>query len=148
MYQRGRRLGKVEDAVGRAELQKNVVVVGILSVLGRFLLRDSGFWRCAISYLRPVKSRLQCYFAPISLRINQFCCCMQKMVNAIKGLFISCDIPMAQFIINMNASLPASQRFILHILDDTHMFVQPHFGEMIKSRISEFRDQNTYEKPA
>ncbi|CAA7399841.1 unnamed protein product [Spirodela intermedia] len=69
------------------------------------------------------------------------------MVNAIKGLFITCDIPMAQFIINFNASLPASQKFILQILDDTHLFVQPHAGEMIKSRMSEFREQNTYEKP-
>ncbi|KAG0474699.1 hypothetical protein HPP92_014385 [Vanilla planifolia] len=71
-----------------------------------------------------------------------------KMVNAIKGLFISCDIPMAQFIVNLNASLPASQRFIVHMLDNTHMFVQPHVADMIRSKISEFRDQNTYEKPA
>ncbi|WJX57786.1 hypothetical protein P8452_43309 [Trifolium repens] len=33
------------------------------------------------------------------------------------GVFISCDIPMAQYIINMNASLPASDKFIIHILD-------------------------------
>ncbi|XP_077235546.1 general transcription and DNA repair factor IIH subunit TFB5-like [Tasmannia lanceolata] len=70
------------------------------------------------------------------------------MVNAIKGLLISCDIPMAQFIVNMNAALPASQKFIVHILDSTHMFVQPHVAEMIRSRIAEFRDQNSYEKPA
>ncbi|KDP25584.1 hypothetical protein JCGZ_20740 [Jatropha curcas] len=70
------------------------------------------------------------------------------MVNATKGLFVSCDIPMAQFIINMNASLPASQKFIIHILDNTRLFVQPHAAEMIRSAISEFRDQNSYEKPA
>ncbi|XP_022152732.1 RNA polymerase II transcription factor B subunit 5 [Momordica charantia] len=69
------------------------------------------------------------------------------MVNAIKGLFISCDVPMAQFIINYNASLPASQRFIIHILDNTHMFVQPQVAGMIQNAISEFRDQNSYEKP-
>ncbi|URD76206.1 Transcription factor TFIIH complex subunit Tfb5 [Musa troglodytarum] len=69
------------------------------------------------------------------------------MVNAMKGLLISCDVPMAQFIISFNASLPPSQRFILHVLDNTHMFVQPHVAEMIRSKISEFRDQNTYEKP-
>ena len=28
------------------------------------------------------------------------------------------------------------------------MFVQPHVAEMIRSKIAEFRDQNTYEKPA
>lgn len=54
---------------------------------------------------------------------------------------------MAQFIINFNASLPASHKFILQILDDTHLFVRPDVGEMIKSRMSEFREQNTYEKP-
>ncbi|KAF5201118.1 General transcription and dna repair factor iih subunit tfb5 [Thalictrum thalictroides] len=70
------------------------------------------------------------------------------MVNATKGLLISCDIPMAQFIINMNASLPASQRFIIHVLDNTHLFVQPNVEQMIRSAISEFRDQNSYEKPA
>ncbi|KAK4761573.1 hypothetical protein SAY87_029457 [Trapa incisa] len=70
------------------------------------------------------------------------------MVNATKGLFISCDIPMAQFIINYNASLPASQKFIIRALDNTHLFVQPHAAEMIRSAISQFREQNSYEKPA
>ncbi|XP_050228631.1 general transcription and DNA repair factor IIH subunit TFB5 [Mercurialis annua] len=70
------------------------------------------------------------------------------MVNATKGLFISCDIPMAQFIINMNASLPTSQKFIIHVLDGTHLFVQPHVAEMIRTAIGEFRDQNSYEKPS
>ncbi|TVT99662.1 hypothetical protein EJB05_34454 [Eragrostis curvula] len=69
------------------------------------------------------------------------------MVNAIKGLFISCDVPMAQFIVNLNASMPASERFIVHMLDPTHMFVQPHVAEFIRSKIAEFRDQNSYEKP-
>ncbi|GAV70360.1 Tbf5 domain-containing protein [Cephalotus follicularis] len=70
------------------------------------------------------------------------------MVNATKGLLITCDIPMAQFIINLNNSLPASQKFIIHILDGTHLFVQPHMAEMIRSAVAEFRDQNSYEKPA
>ncbi|GMP96025.1 hypothetical protein CsSME_00044849 [Camellia sinensis var. sinensis] len=74
--------------------------------------------------------------------------CSYIMVNVIKGQFISCDIPMAQFIINMNKSLPTSQKFIIHVLDNTHLFVQPHATEMIRSAIAEFRDQNSYEKPA
>ncbi|OMO97405.1 Cornichon [Corchorus capsularis] len=61
---------------------------------------------------------------------------------------IFCDIPMAQFIINLNASMPASQKFIIHVLDTTHFFVQPHVAEMIRSAISTFREQNSYEKPA
>ncbi|XP_057477907.1 general transcription and DNA repair factor IIH subunit TFB5 [Actinidia eriantha] len=70
------------------------------------------------------------------------------MVNAVKGLLISCDIPMAQFIINMDNLLPASQKFIIHVLDNTHLFVQPHVTEMIRSAIAEFREQNSYEKPS
>ncbi|XP_074341681.1 general transcription and DNA repair factor IIH subunit TFB5-like [Apium graveolens] len=70
------------------------------------------------------------------------------MVNIIKGLYISCDIPMAQFIINMNAALPQSQKFILHVLDDTHLFVRSDMAGSIREKISEFREQNTYEKPA
>lgn len=64
------------------------------------------------------------------------------------GFVLCSDIPMAQFIINLNASLPASQKFIIHVLDGTHLFVQPHAAEMIRSAVSEFRDQNSYEKPA
>ncbi|KAG8382352.1 hypothetical protein BUALT_Bualt05G0068400 [Buddleja alternifolia] len=70
------------------------------------------------------------------------------MVNAIKGLYISCDIPMAQFIINMNAQLPQSQKFIIHVLDNTHLFVRSDMAGMIRSSIATFREQNTYEKPS
>ncbi|CAN8312062.1 unnamed protein product [Cochlearia groenlandica] len=70
------------------------------------------------------------------------------MVNAIKGVFISCDIPMAQFIVNMNNSLPSSQKFIIHVLDSTRLFVQPQVEQMIRSAIADFRDQNSYEKPS
>ncbi|XP_027182530.1 general transcription and DNA repair factor IIH subunit TFB5 [Coffea eugenioides] len=70
------------------------------------------------------------------------------MVNAIKGLMISCDVPMAQFIINMNAALPQSQKFIIHVLDNTHLFVRSDVAGMIRSAIAEFREQNTYEKPS
>nr|XP_016449213.1 PREDICTED: RNA polymerase II transcription factor B subunit 5-like [Nicotiana tabacum] len=70
------------------------------------------------------------------------------MVKASKGLFISCDVPMAQFIINVNAALPQSQKFILHVLDNTHLFVQSDVAGMIRSAIAEFREANTYEKPS
>ncbi|KAJ7527395.1 hypothetical protein O6H91_16G052000 [Diphasiastrum complanatum] len=69
------------------------------------------------------------------------------MVSALKGILISCDIPMAQYIINLNESMPFAQKFIVYILDDTHIFVQPHVADMIQKRLEEFRDQNTYEKP-
>lgn len=48
---------------------------------------------------------------------------------------------MAQLIVNLNASMPPSEKFIVHML------VHPRVAEMIRSKISEFRDQNIYEKP-
>ncbi|KAF1891475.1 hypothetical protein Lal_00012363 [Lupinus albus] len=69
------------------------------------------------------------------------------MVNSTKGVFISCDIPMAQYIINMNASLRASDEFIIHKLDSTHIFDQPHVEQMIRSQIAKFREDNTYVNP-
>ncbi|KAG9459144.1 hypothetical protein H6P81_003652 [Aristolochia fimbriata] len=36
------------------------------------------------------------------------------MVNATKGLFISCDVPMAQFIVSYNASLPLPRVYVRH----------------------------------
>lgn len=54
---------------------------------------------------------------------------------------------MAQFIINMNAALPPQQKFIIHVLDNTTLFVRPDVGGMIRSAIADFREQNTYEKP-
>ncbi|GAA0162851.1 general transcription factor [Lithospermum erythrorhizon] len=65
-----------------------------------------------------------------------------------KGLFVSCDGPMAQFIINLNATLPHNQKFIIHVLDSTHLFIKPDMAGTIRTAISEFRDQNTYEKPS
>ncbi|KAH0664991.1 hypothetical protein KY285_026197 [Solanum tuberosum] len=74
---------------------------------------------------------------------------MTVFVGRIEGQnFPANDIPMAQFIINMNASLPQSQKFIIHVLDNTHLFVRSDMAGMIRSAISDFRDANTYEKPA
>ncbi|KAK4717833.1 hypothetical protein R3W88_016171 [Solanum pinnatisectum] len=62
------------------------------------------------------------------------------------AFFFCSDIPMAQFTINMNASLPQSQKFIIHFVDNMHLFVRSDMAGMIRSAISDFRDANTYEK--
>ena len=76
-----------------------------------------------------------------------------KVINEGKGysliMFVAnhSDIPMAQFIINFNNSMPNAHKFIIHILDDTHLFVQENVVEMIRKKVQDFRDQNTFEKP-
>ncbi|XP_027341712.1 general transcription and DNA repair factor IIH subunit TFB5 isoform X1 [Abrus precatorius] len=73
--------------------------------------------------------------------------CRKIVSKQVSYIVLCSDIPMAQYIINMNASLPASDKFIIHILDNTHMFVQPHVEQMIRSQIAKFREDNTYVKP-
>lgn len=67
--------------------------------------------------------------------------------EAIRGLLITTDVPMAQFIINLNATMPNAQKFILEVLDDTHIFVLANMAETIQYKVQEFRESNTYEKP-
>ncbi|XLR24564.1 hypothetical protein S83_052464, partial [Arachis hypogaea] len=126
---------------GRKTASSRAAVVGVASAL-------SFFRRCLCSRYSDITSATVTSFSPDNqLRRNFLSNRLHIMVNAIKGVFISCDIPMAQYIINMNASLPASDKFIIHILDSTHMFVQPQVEQMIRSQIAKFREDNTYVKP-
>lgn len=54
---------------------------------------------------------------------------------------------MAQFIVNLNESMPNAHKFIIHILDDRRLFVQENVVDMIRKKVQEFRDNNTFEKP-
>ncbi|GJM94316.1 hypothetical protein PR202_ga10954 [Eleusine coracana subsp. coracana] len=69
------------------------------------------------------------------------------MVDAIKSVLIYCDEQMGQLIVNLNASMPTSERFIVRVLDSTHILVLPHAEGMIKRRIQVFSKHNTYVKP-
>ncbi|GBG91092.1 hypothetical protein CBR_g51826 [Chara braunii] len=68
-------------------------------------------------------------------------------ISAIKGVIIECDIPMKQYILRMNSEMPNSQKFVLRDLDDTHLFVQANMVTLIKRKVEEFMESNTYEKP-
>ncbi|GJN36347.1 hypothetical protein PR202_gb25196 [Eleusine coracana subsp. coracana] len=54
---------------------------------------------------------------------------------------------MGQLIVNLNASMPESERFIVRVLDSTHILVLPHAERMIKRRIEGFSKHNTFVKP-
>ncbi|GJM94312.1 hypothetical protein PR202_ga10950 [Eleusine coracana subsp. coracana] len=54
---------------------------------------------------------------------------------------------MAQLIRNLNASMLETERFIMRMLDSTHILVLPHAEGMIKQRIKVFSNHNTYVKP-
>lgn len=72
------------------------------------------------------------------------------MVNPIKGytgFLVTCDIPMAQFLVSLHVSKPASQQFITHVLDTTHLFVKDKAEKTILYEINEYRKRTTYDKP-
>ncbi|CAM6127879.1 unnamed protein product [Calypogeia fissa] len=50
--------------------------------------------------------------------------------EAIKGLLITTDIPMAQFIVNLNASMPNAQKFILEVEGGTEMTMKQFGGNL------------------
>ncbi len=77
----------------------------------------------------------------------KLCDCTCFVLTTFWGACVCSDIPMAQFIVNLNESMPNAHKFIVYMLDDTHIYVQPNVGEMLTKRLQEFRDQNTYEKP-
>jgi TFIIH basal transcription factor complex TTD-A subunit len=58
------------------------------------------------------------------------------------------DIPLTQFIISLDEQAPASEKFINHILDDTHLLVQPHKVEEIQQQVRSFQEANTYTAPS
>eukprot|EP00897_Mesotaenium_endlicherianum_P001211 jgi/Mesen1/1117/ME000123S00290 len=69
------------------------------------------------------------------------------MVNAVKGVLVECDIPMAQYIISLDNMRRPAEKFILVRLDDTHLLVQPDAAAMIQHKVREWMDALTYEKP-
>jgi len=58
-----------------------------------------------------------------------------------RGLLITCDIPTKQFILHV------AKKFVLHDLDDTHLFVDPEGLPFIREQIKRFSDANAYEDP-
>ncbi|GJP34910.1 hypothetical protein CLOM_g19390 [Closterium sp. NIES-68] len=69
------------------------------------------------------------------------------MVNAQKGILIECDIPMAQYIIFLDSKRGGAEKFILQVLDDTHMLIHAEAADMVQKMCRDWMDANTYEKP-
>ncbi|KAG0594505.1 hypothetical protein M758_UG083400 [Ceratodon purpureus] len=54
---------------------------------------------------------------------------------------------MAQFLISVNDAMPNAHKFIVYMLDDTHIYVQPDVSTMHSKKLKEFRDHNALVKP-
>jgi TFIIH basal transcription factor complex TTD-A subunit len=68
------------------------------------------------------------------------------MVHAKKGVLITCDSAMKQFLMHLNRT----HHFVLMDLDETHILVAPgeRIRTLIENEIEALQKQNTYDRPA
>lgn len=58
---------------------------------------------------------------------------------------ISCDVPTKQFILHLNAlKEPASKKFLVRDLDDTHLIVKEKAKDEILQKVEEWENSNVY----
>lgn len=72
-----------------------------------------------------------------------------QVARAVTGSWCAAcsDVPTKEFILSLNDSKPTNERFVIHDLDDTHLFVQPTVVEWLEKRLKEFHEENTYQPP-
>ncbi len=66
------------------------------------------------------------------------------MVNVIKGVLVECDPAMKQFLLHLDETQKLGRRFILVDLDDTHVFIDQEIVELLRDKIDELMDDNTF----
>ena len=54
------------------------------------------------------------------------------------------DAAIQQFVLSVNDERAAADRFVIAILDSTHLFVKADVVPMLKERLNELMDANTY----
>ncbi|KAK4748574.1 hypothetical protein SAY87_015160 [Trapa incisa] len=129
----------------------------------RFLICDAIFRSLCGSESGFLAHNGQCYKGTVHLMVDsilhifRIICCLVIVNDFSKFSFFlvlmkypsrcCSDIPMAQFIINYNGLHCRNSSYVC-LIAPTQLFVQPHAAQMIRSSIAEFREQNSYEKPA
>lgn len=66
------------------------------------------------------------------------------MVNVTKGVLVECDPAMKQFLLHLDETQKLGRKFILADLDDTHVFIESDILDLLKDKIDELMDANTF----
>ncbi|CAF4983695.1 unnamed protein product [Rotaria sp. Silwood1] len=69
----------------------------------------------------------------------------KHMVNVVKGSLIKCDPAVKQYLVYLDETLAFGEKFILHNLDEQHLFVQTSAVPMIKEKLQEQIDKISYD---
>ena len=67
-----------------------------------------------------------------------------RMVSAVHGTLLECDIPTKVFILHLNDEQLPSERFVIQDLDDTHLLVQPDKVDMVRGEVAKFLQRSQY----
>ena len=54
---------------------------------------------------------------------------------------------MAQYIIFLDSKRVGADKFVVKVLDSTHLLIQPEAAETVQRLCRQWMDANTYEKP-
>ena len=66
------------------------------------------------------------------------------MVNVQKGVLITCEPSMKQFLLHLDENLAFGERFIIQDLDDTHVFVMASIVPQLQSRVDEMMEKFSF----
>ena len=67
------------------------------------------------------------------------------MVNVAKGVLLKCsDAAIKQFIRHLDETNALGRRFILHDLDDVHLFVSGDVSRALQAKLDELMARNSY----
>lgn len=69
------------------------------------------------------------------------------MVYASNGVLVTTDIPTKELLLYENNKAPASSKFIISVLDDTHIFIKADKIDLVREKVTEFNDKNVYQPP-
>ncbi|CAM9674067.1 unnamed protein product [Heterosigma akashiwo] len=61
-------------------------------------------------------------------------------LNSKRGILITCDVPMKQFILHLNDK----SQFVIDDLDETHLLVEETSVDMIQREIATLMEKNVY----
>ena len=71
------------------------------------------------------------------------------MVGSYSGTLITCDVPIKQFILHLDAQQRHEagwESFVKHDLDDTHLFIDGSRLEFIRQKVAELQDSNSFQR--
>ncbi len=69
-------------------------------------------------------------------------------VEAVRGTLVTCDKATKQFILHLDDQQDASNKFVLHDLDDEHVFVKDSCLPLVQRELEALMDRNTFDANA